>query len=182
MNSLTRSPSQRTPNSLSRPARGVASRPPSSRNYFSSDNSTEDTDVDDARGEHALLTDELRERLRKAEIASEDSQRQLNILQEQLKDSMKDYGNLEEQLHESQLKVDNMEVEKLSWMREKNQLEKDFDSERVVFMAGQAEAQKREEDMQHSMKRLKENFAQRELRMTTESSQTLSRSCKSITI
>lgn len=122
--------------------------------------------------------DELRERLRRAEIAAEEYQRQLSIMQEQLKDSMQDYGNLEEQLHESQLKVDNMEVEKLSWMREKNQLEKDFDAERVVFMAGQAEAQKREEDMQHSMKRLKENFAQRELRMTVDPSQTLSRSCK----
>ena len=138
---------------------------------------TGDMELDDARAEHTSLMDELRERVRRAEIASEDYQRQLSILQEQLKDSRQEYGNLEEQLHESQLQVDNMEVEKLSWKREKNQLEKDFDSERTIFMAGQAEAQKRGEDMQQRLKRLKENLTQREVRNETGSSQPLSRSC-----
>ena len=136
-------------------------------------------DYDNARAEHASTLDELRDRVRRAEVAAEDYQRQLHIMQEQLKDSTQDYGDLEEQLHESQLKVDNMEVKKLGWMREKNQLEKDFEAERIVFMAGQAEAQKRDEDMREKMKRLRENLARKEHRATMESSRPLSRSCKS---
>lgn len=122
--------------------------------------------------------EELRERVKKAEAASEEYQRQLNALETRLTESMQEQGRMEERIHDGEAKINELEDEKVIAVRQKRDIEKLFESERNAMMQDKAEQIAREEEQQAAIQRLKETLAQRELRTSVEDEKGLSRSCK----
>lgn len=126
------------------------------------------TALEDQKAELQARLDELQERLRQAEQACEVSQKQSSILQKKLDDAQRDQAQLEETVHEQSEKIEELENEKKDGLRARRELEQIYEAERAQTMKEKEESQQREEDMQHSMQRMKEALAQRELRAGLE--------------
>lgn len=112
--------------------------------------------------------EELKSRLVKAETASEEYQRQLNMLQAKLNDSLLEHGRIEDQLRENGARVEEIEAERSQVTRQKREMEDLFESERTAMIQDKAEQKAKEEEQQGVIKRLKETIAQRELRIGEE--------------
>lgn len=125
------------------------------------------------------MMEELRNRVQKAEIASEEYQRQLNMLQQRLDESSQEQGKLEDRVHESEAKINDLEDEKVLAIRQKREMEKLFESERTAMVNDKAEQRSKGDEQQSVIQRLKETLAQREARAGIEDDKGLSRSCKS---
>lgn len=177
VNGVGRSPSLR--GGLSRPARGGANRS-SPQSTFLSTNATasDDTSEDDARAERASLMEDLRSRVQKAETASEEYQRQLNLLQARLDESQQGHGQLEDQLHEKNERVEELEIESVQAAHQKRDLEGIFESERAAMIKDRDEQKAKEGHMQTTIQRLKDSLAQRE-RSNIDEGKVLSRTCES---
>ena len=164
MNGVGRSPSAR--GGLQRPARGgLRSSPQTS---FLSTNSGDDQGDEEARAEHVSLLDELRTRVQKAETASEEYQRQLNLLQARLDESQQSHGKLEDQLHEKREQLEELETGKVQVARQKRDLEKLFEEERAAMINDQSEQNAKHEGLQTTVQRLRENLAQKEQELADE--------------
>ncbi len=142
-------------------------------------NALDDASDEDARAENASLIEELRGRLLKAETASEEYQRQLNMLQAKLDDSLLEHGKLEDQLHENSAKIEELEAGSLQVMRQKREMEDLFESERTAMAQDKAEQYVKDGEQQAVIKRLKETLAQREMRISGDDDKGLPRSRKS---
>ena len=123
---------------------------------------------DDARAERISLMDELRSRVQKAETASEEYQRQLNLLQARLDESQQEQGKLEEQLHQSNLNIEELESDRALSARQKREMEELYETERTSMLKDRAEQKMREDELLSANQRLKENLAQRETRNNGE--------------
>lgn len=123
--------------------------------------------------------DELKVRVEKAETASEEYQRQLNLLQARLDESQQAQGQLEDQMHESNKRVEGLENEKVQAARQKREIESTFESERAAMIHDQNEQKNKNEESQEIIKRLKENLAQREMRINADEEKGLQKSCRS---
>lgn len=139
---------------------------------------SEDTSEEDARAESNSIIDELKTRILKAEIASEECQRQLNTLQVRLDDSLSHQGKLDDQLAESTGKIEELENEKIQWLRQRREMEKRSDDERTAYITDKEEQKVRGEEQEAVIQRLKDMLAQRELRSNAEEDMELPRSCK----
>jgi chromosome segregation ATPase len=64
---------------------------------------------DDARAEAVAVLDDLKERLRKSETASDQFQKQAQVLQSRLDEALAEQGKLEDRLHESDEKLEALE-------------------------------------------------------------------------
>lgn len=122
--------------------------------------------------------DELREQVQKAELASEEYQRQLSILHARLGESMQDQAKLEDRVHENEAKANHLENEKAILLRQKREMDRQIESERTAMMQDEAQHKAREDEQQSVVQRLKETLAQRELKTSPEDDKCLSRSCK----
>ena len=142
-------------------------------------NASDDASDDDARAENASLMEELRSRLLKAETASEEYQRQLNMLQANLDDSLLEHGKLEDQLHENAARIEDLEAERVQRARQKREMEDSFELERTAMAQDIAEQKVKEEEQQAVVKRLKETLTQREIRISMDEDKGLPRSRKS---
>ncbi|KAL8857110.1 MAG: hypothetical protein Q9178_006286 [Gyalolechia marmorata] len=152
-------------NGISRSARGSVKKPIQSSTWPSlSRPASVDPQEADARAENASLMEELRHRVKKAESVSEEYQRQLQSLQSRLNDSLKDHGNLEDQLHEREAKIADYESQAKQAARQRRELENEFDFERSAMLQDQAEHKAMEEELRAINQRLKDSFAERELR------------------
>jgi chromosome segregation ATPase len=127
-----------------------------------------DISEEEARADNTAIMDELRNRLRKAETASEEYQRQLSMLQIRLNDTLLAHGALEDRLQESVKKIETLENEKIQAAREKREMENQFDAERVAVMKDKEEHKLIEEELQSANQRLKDALAQREARYVDE--------------
>ena len=123
---------------------------------------------DDARAERISLMDELRSRVQKAETASEEYQRQLNLLQARLDESQQEQGKLEEQLHQSNLNIEELEGDRALSARQKREMQEMYETERTSMLKERAEQKTREDELLSANQRLKENLAQRETRNNGE--------------
>ena len=130
---------------------------------------------DEARAENIALLEELRSRVQKAETASEEYQKQLNLMQARLEESQQAHGQLEDQLHEKNLREEELETEKAQAARQKREVETIYESERTALLKEKAEQTVREEEMKGTIQRLKESLAQREIK-TTDSNKELPQS------
>ena len=119
---------------------------------------------EDARIENASLVGDLKERLQKTEAASEEFQKQIQVLRTRLDDALKEQGKLEDRIHEDEERVEMLENEKRESQRQRNELERIFEAERVTVMKDKEESQTREEELHDVIQRLKDNLAQRETR------------------
>ncbi|KAK4693095.1 hypothetical protein P7C71_g4233, partial [Lecanoromycetidae sp. Uapishka_2] len=174
MNGVGRSPSLRGGAGLQRPGRGGRASPQTS---FLSTNTTASDDADDdtARAEHNSLMEELRSRVQKAETASEEYQRQLNLLQARLDESQHEHGQLEDRLHQSSCRVEELESDQAQAKRQKKDMEDFWETERRSLTQDKAELEAREEGLVAANQRLKDNLAQREKRNSLDGEKGMSR-------
>ena len=161
---------------MSRPGRGGSSTRSPQTSYLSTNTTaSDDASEDDARAEHVSLLEELRGRVQKAETASEEYQRQLNLLQARLDESQQEHGQLEDRLHQSCTRVEELESDQVSAIRQKRDIEDLFETERKALLQDNEEQQVRIEELQAANQRLKENLAQREKRGSVDGSRGISR-------
>ena len=161
--------------------RGAVKRPSPNTSFLNTtNNASDDASDDDIRVENASLMEELKNRLLKAETASEEYQRQLNLLQARLDDSLLGHGKLEDELHENGAKIEELEAEKLQMIRQKRDMEDLFESERMAMAQVTTEQKVKEEEQQLIVRRLKETLAQREIRIGGDDDKGLPRSRKSL--
>ncbi|KAL8728312.1 MAG: hypothetical protein Q9166_005455 [cf. Caloplaca sp. 2 TL-2023] len=115
----------------------------------------------DAMAENALLIEELRQRVQKAESLSEEYQRQLQSLQSRLNDSLQEHGKLEDQLHQCQETIADHESRAKQAARQRRELEYNFESERSTMLQELVERRIIEEDLQEANQRLKDGLNER---------------------
>lgn len=141
---------------------------------------SDDPSDDDARAEQNALLEDLRTRVQKAEIASEGYQKELHLLQVRLDESQQSHGLLEEQLHENKDRVEELEMEKSQAARQKRDLERVFDEERTSMLKDRDESIQREEELQLTIQRLKDNLTSKETELAAERADKTSRDATEI--
>ena len=162
INGLGRSPSLRGRAGLTRPGRGGPHARSPQTSYLSTDTTASDeASEEDARAEHVSLLEELRGRVEKAETASEEYQRQLNLLQARLDESQQEHGQLEDRLHQSQTRIEDLQNDQAVALRQKRDIEGLFENERDALLQDNKGHQARVEELQTVNQRLKANLAQR---------------------
>jgi len=115
------------------------------------------------RAETVALLDDLKERLAKAESASESYKRQAEVLQDKLDEAIKEQAKLEERVHESEEQIETLSNEKREAARQMREMESIYEAERSAMMKEKDEMANREEEMQTVIQRLKDSLAQRNL-------------------
>lgn len=131
---------------------------------------SDEASEDDARAEHVSLMDELRSRVQKAETASEEYHRQLNLLQARLDESQQEQGQLEDRLHQSHRNMEELENDRAQSARQRREMEDLYETERSSMLKDKAEQKTREDELLSANQRLKESLAQREPRNNGEES------------
>ncbi|KAI1483061.1 hypothetical protein F4774DRAFT_416651 [Daldinia eschscholtzii] len=115
----------------------------------------------EARAETVALIEDLKERLQKADIASEQHKKQAEVLQTRLDDALKEQAKLEERVHESEEQIEALRNEKREAARQMREMEAIYEAERSSMMKEKEEMGNREEEMQTVINRLKETLNQR---------------------
>ncbi|TVY47118.1 hypothetical protein LCER1_G007511, partial [Lachnellula cervina] len=171
----TRSPATRSPAPSAATANGVArsrsirggasaraalQRPGAGTSHLSQSSISSDAD-DDARAETVALLDDLKERLHKAETASEQFQKQAQVLQSRLDEALTEQGKLEDRLHENDEKWELLENEKRDALRQRREMESIYEAERGSMTKEREDMSNREEEMQTIIQRLKDSLSQR---------------------
>lgn len=124
--------------------------------------SATDMDREEAiRAETVALLDDLKERLSKAESASETFKRQVDVLQDRFDEAVKEQAKLEEKVHESEEQIEALANEKREAARQMREMESIYEAERSAMMKEKDEMGNREEEMQKIIQRLKDSLAQR---------------------
>lgn len=131
----------------------------------------------DARAEAAALMEDLKERLQRAEQASEEYQRQVKVLQSRLDDAHREQGKLEDRAHGEEERAAELQNEKKDLMRQRRELEGVYETERVAATKEKEDAHMREEELQRIIQRLKDDLAQRDSRPGLGADGRLSRTC-----
>ena len=131
---------------------------------------SDEASEDDARAERVSLMDELRSRVQKAETASEEYQRQLNLLQARLDESQQEQGKLEDRLHQSNMNIEKLESDRALSARQRREMQDLYETERTSMLKDRAEQKTREDELLSANQRLKESLAQRETRNNGEDS------------
>ncbi len=150
-------------------------RPGAGASNLSSSSTTSDVD-DDARAETVAILDDLKERLRKTETASEQFQKQAQVLQSRLDEALQEQGKLEDRLHESEEKLESLENEKRDGLRQRSQMEAIYEAERDSMTREREKMSNREDEMQNIIQRLKDSLSQRS---NLDEEGRISRRCKS---
>ncbi|KAK3325798.1 hypothetical protein B0H66DRAFT_138809 [Apodospora peruviana] len=113
------------------------------------------------RAETVALLDDLKDRLAKAENASETYKRQTEVLQSKLDDALKEQAQMEEKVHENEEQIEWLTNEKREAARQMREMESIYEAERGAMMKEKDEMANREEEMQAVIQRLKDSLAQR---------------------
>lgn len=143
-------------------------------------NSSQADDVDDdAREEQAALIQDLKDRLEKAESEAEERQKLNKVLNARLDEALREQEKLEERAHEEEEKVENLENVKRELTRQHRELEAIYEAERAQIMKEKDDTQTREEELQHTIQRLKETMANKNIQVSEGEEDHPSRACKS---
>lgn len=172
---VVRPQSSRGASAISRSARNTSKRVGAAANDLSS--VSERSSQDDIRDETMLIIDELKESLRKAETASEEYQRQLGMTQTRLDGVHLEQAKFEDRLHESSGTIQELEAEKKEASRRQREMESYYEVERNALMQEDAKHKIKHEELQATIRRLKDSLAQRETKAHDDGG-VLSRSCK----
>ncbi|OAA54788.1 m serotype protein [Niveomyces insectorum RCEF 264] len=114
-----------------------------------------------ARAETMALLDDLKARLARAETASEQYQRQNDVLQARLDEALREQVKLEERAHEYDEQTEALKNEKREMARQIQQMETIYEAERSAMTREKEDMANREEEMQRVIQRLKDSLAQR---------------------
>ncbi|KAF2402615.1 hypothetical protein EJ06DRAFT_520556 [Trichodelitschia bisporula] len=170
-NGVTRSRSVRTTNGTPISARAAVKRPSQSSNLIQAMTPADE----DARIEAAALIEDLKTRLQKTESATEEYAKQVQVLQARLDESTMEQGRLEERVHEEEERVQDLENEKRESVRQRRELEAIYETERATMIKEKEATQRRDEELQGIIARLKESLAQRDSRPGLTDEKRLSR-------
>lgn len=129
-----------------------------------------------ARAETVALLDDLKERLSKAEISSEQFRKQVEVLQTRLDDAIKESSKLEEKVHETEEQIETLKNEKRDAARQMREMEAIYEAERSSMTKEKEDMSNREEEMQTIIQRLKDTLSQR---MANDEEGRSSRQCRS---
>ncbi|TVY32224.1 hypothetical protein LOCC1_G008047 [Lachnellula occidentalis] len=141
-------------------ARAALQRPGAGPSHLSQSSISFNAD-EDARAETVALLDDLKARLHKAETASEQFQKQAQVLQSRLDEALSEQGKLEDRLHENDEKWELMENEKRDALRQRREMESIYEAERGSMTKEREDMHNREEEMQTIIQRLKDSLSQR---------------------
>ncbi|KAG8629616.1 hypothetical protein KVT40_003481 [Elsinoe batatas] len=164
-NSTARSRSTRTPgagtpisarSAVKKPVNG-SSNATNVRNGHDGDSTTDD----DSKSSAAAAIEDLQDRLRQAEEAAENYQRQITLLETHLQASTEDQGKLEETIQESNERIEDLENHKRDSLRSRRELEAIYESDRAASIKFREESQAREDQLLETIQRLKDTLAQR---------------------
>ncbi|KAI1178669.1 hypothetical protein F4777DRAFT_537508 [Nemania sp. FL0916] len=117
----------------------------------------------DARAETIALIEDLKERLHRADAASEQYRKQGEVLQSRLDEALKEQAKLEERAHENEEQIETLRNEKREAARQMREMEAIYEAERSSMMREKEEMSNREEEMQTIINRLKETLNQRNI-------------------
>lgn len=125
-----------------------------------------DDSDEDARGERLALTDDLRERLQKAELLTEEYRKQFEIMQMRLDEALKAQTELEERVHEEEETADSLVNENKEVLRQRRELESLHEAERAATMKERDELLAREEEQRQIIQRLKDALDRKEIKLS----------------
>jgi septal ring factor EnvC (AmiA/AmiB activator) len=149
----------------------AAARKPAGRGNGSQGNGgwSADSSVDeDSRAEHAQLVEELKHHVKKAELASEQYQKEMEILQMRLDEVMGERNNLEEQISQKDAEAEAVHAETKDIMRQKKELEQAHKTEKALMLKEREEQIHKEKELQSVVQRLNETMRQKEMRSFVE--------------
>ena len=156
-------PSRQSPVPVS--ARAAARKPGTTRSSMS-------VSEDDLRAETAQLVEDLKAQLQRAEAASDQYRKQLDLLQSRLDETTHEHLALEEKLHEQDGKIESLKLEVKAHIKEKRDIEQSIEAERAMMAKDKEQHNAKEEALQAIIQRLNEGLKQREV------PRAISRSCK----
>ncbi|GKT90926.1 M serotype protein [Colletotrichum tofieldiae] len=114
-----------------------------------------------ARAETVALLDDLKERLSKAEVSSDQYRKQVEVLQTRLDDAITESSKLEEKVHEAEEQIETLRNEKRDAAKKMREMEAIYEAERSSMTKEKEEMSNREEEMQTIIQRLKDTLSQR---------------------
>lgn len=131
------------------------------------------------RAEHLAMLDDLKDRLAKAEMSSEEYRKQAEVLQARFDDVNKEHVKYEEKCHELEEQSEGLQNEKREATRKIREMEAIYEAERSAMVKEKEEHANREEELQMVIARLKDSLNQQ--KMTPEDEPRSSRSSKFLT-
>lgn len=127
-----------------------------------------------ARAEKVAALDDLKDRLAKAETASEEYRKQAEVLQARFDEVTKEQVKYEEKCHELEEQTESLSNEKREATRKIREMEAIYEAERSSIVKEKEEMANREEELQMVIARLKDSLNQQ--KMTSEDEPRPSRS------
>ena len=124
---------------------------------------------DDARTENAQLVAELKEQLQKAELASEQYQKQLEVLQLRLDEVLTDQTRLEEQIHQRETETQALQANAKDFARQTREIEQLHEAEKALILKEREQQASKGEELQSVIRRLNGTIRQRDTRSHTGS-------------
>lgn len=134
--------------------------PLSSTNGSSSNNAAVEAE-EAARAETIAAIDDLRERLSKAETASEEYRKQAEVLQSRFDEATKEQVKYEEKCHEHEEQIESLQNEHRESTRKIREMEAIYEAERSAMVKEKEDMSNREEELQMVIARLKDSLNQK---------------------
>ena len=153
-------------------ARAAAARRAGNRSSMSLGGTSALSDMsneDDERAENAQLVADLKEQLQKAEVASEQFQKQLEVLQMRLDEVLTDQSRLEERDHQRDQELQALQLEAKEFARQKRELEQSHEAEKAILLKEREQQSNKEDELQAVIRRLNDTIRQRDSRFYTGS-------------
>jgi len=152
---LARTPSLRQ----SRPVRKAPNRMSSSSSSFAALDA--DMDDEDSKASTAQLIAGLREQVQRAELASEQYRKQLEVMQKRLDDTAAEQTAAEERDYQRQTEIDRLRAEIKESIRQRRELELAYDSEKHLLLQERERQAGTEADLRSVINRLNEALRSR---------------------
>ncbi len=131
----------------------------------STDNSYYD---DELRAEHMQLVEDLKQQVQRAEIASDQYRKELEILQMRLQEAVGERNVLEEQVAQKDNEAEAVHVETKDIMRQKKELEQAHNAEKMKMLKERESQASKEQELQAIIQRLNDTIRQKEMRAQVE--------------
>lgn len=120
--------------------------------------------ADDSRAEQAQLIEELKQQAQKAELASEQWQKELEILQLRLNEAVSERNGLEDQFSQKDFLVESVQSENTELMRQKHDMELAHEKDKERMIEEREAHTMKESELHGIIERLNETIKQKEFR------------------
>ena len=119
---------------------------------------------DDTRAQNARLVEELRQQVQKAEMASEQYQKEVEILQMRLSEAVGERNILEDHISQKDAETEAVHAKARDIMRQKKELEQAHNAEKAVMLKERESQTIKERELQAIVQRLNDTIRQKEMR------------------